>query len=105
MILSSYAVVGLIALLLGGGFLLASAIFHFPRRRIEASPSWKQYTFGFATYSLIFLAFDMEMIFMYPWAVVFAGLGLVAFLDMLIFIALLSASLAYAWRMGALEWE
>ncbi len=42
---------------------------------------------------------------MYPWAVVFAGLGLVAFLDMLIFIALLSASLAYAWRMGALEWE
>ena len=47
----------------------------------------------------------MEMIFMYPWAVVFAELGLIAFLDMLVFIALLAAGIAYAWGMGGLEWE
>ena len=42
---------------------------------------------------------------MYPWAVVFRGIGLEAFLDMLVFIAILLAGLAYAWRMGGLEWE
>lgn len=55
--------------------------------------------------TLLFLAFDMEMIFMYPWAVVFGELGVVAFLDMLVFIGLLSAAIAYAWGMGGLAWE
>ncbi len=60
---------------------------------------------AYAIYALIFLAFDMEMIFMYPWAVVFADIGVSAFLDMLVFIALLSAGIAYAWGMGGLRWE
>jgi NADH-quinone oxidoreductase subunit A len=47
----------------------------------------------------------MEMIFMYPWAVVFAGIGMKAFADMLVFICLLSAGIAYAWGLGGLEWE
>jgi NADH:ubiquinone oxidoreductase subunit 3 (subunit A) len=47
----------------------------------------------------------MEMISMYPWAVVFAGSGLDDFLDMFVFIAILSAGIAYAWGMGGLEWE
>ncbi len=55
--------------------------------------------------TMLFLAFDMEMIFMYPWAVVFADFGLTAFLDMLVFIALLAAGITYAWGMGGLEWE
>lgn len=42
---------------------------------------------------------------MYPWAVVFADIGVTAFLDMLVFIALLSAGIAYAWGMGGLRWE
>jgi NADH-quinone oxidoreductase subunit A len=42
---------------------------------------------------------------MYPWAVVFAEIGWSAFLDMLVFIVLLSAGIAYAWGMGGLEWE
>ena len=72
---------------------------------LSVPAAWKQYRFGFATYSLIFLAFDMEMIFMYPWAVVFAGIGVKAFGDMLVFICLLSAGIAYAWGLGGLEWE
>ncbi len=63
------------------------------------------YRFGYVIYALIFLSFDMEMIFMYPWAVVFAEEGLTAFLDMFVFIAILSAGIAYAWGMGGLEWE
>jgi NADH-quinone oxidoreductase subunit A len=104
-IFSSFSVVALVGLLVTGFALLAAAVWHPRTRHIEAPDSWKQYRFGFAVYALIFLAFDMEMIFMYPWAVVFAELGLKAFLDMLVFIGLLSAGIAYAWGMGALKWE
>ncbi len=108
MILSSYSAIGLAVLLLLGLSLLTYAL---SRRRpgalhrLSEPPAWAQYRFGFPTYALIFLAFDMEMIFMYPWAVVFADIGLEAFLDMLVFIAILSAGLIYSWKMGGLEWE
>ncbi|MGI8747479.1 MAG: NADH-quinone oxidoreductase subunit A [Deinococcus sp.] len=106
MILSSYSAVGLAVLLVLGLALLSLALFRRSPGKAPAHDSaWAQYRFGFPTYALIFLAFDMEMIFMYPWAVVFAGIGLEAFLDMLVFIAILSAGLIYSWRMGGLEWE
>ena len=105
MVLSAFSVVGLVTLLAAGIAVIAAAIRPGTSNMVTAPDAWKQYRFGFATVSLIFLAFDMEMIFMYPWAVVFARLGMVAFLDMLVFIALLSAGIAYAWRMGALSWE
>lgn len=105
MLLNLYATVALAALLALGLALLTAALWRPPARRVRLPDAWKQYRFGFPTYALIFLAFDMEMIFMYPWAVVFRGIGLEAFLDMLVFIAILLAGLAYAWRMGGLEWE
>ena len=105
MILSTYAVVGLVALIALGAALLLAALRRAEPRRLDLPDAWKNYRFGFVTYALIFLAFDMEMIFMYPWGVVFAEIGLTAFLDMLVFIALLSAGIAYAWGMGGLEWE
>lgn len=106
MILSSFAVVGLVGLLALGLGLLAAAVWR-PRapRVIGGETAWKGYRFGFAVYALIFLAFDMEMIFMYPWAVVFADVGLTAFLDMFVFIGLLGGGVLYAWGMGALRWE
>ncbi len=67
--------------------------------------AWSNYRFGYPVYALIFLSFDMEMIFMYPWGVVFAPIGMKAFLDMMVFIALLSAGIAYAWGMGGFRWE
>lgn len=105
MIVSDYALVGLVALIVVGAALLAAALWRPPARPLRLPPTWAQYRFGFVTYALIFLSFDMEMIFMYPWAVVFAAMGLEAFLDMLVFIAILSAGIAYAWGMGGLEWE
>jgi NADH-quinone oxidoreductase subunit A len=105
MILHTYAIVALAAIAALGFALLGAALWRPPVRQLLAPDSWKQYRFGYTTYALIFLAFDMEMIFMYPWAVVFAGIGLKAFLDMLVFIALLGGGIAYAWGMGGLQWE
>ncbi|MEW6168410.1 MAG: NADH-quinone oxidoreductase subunit A [Pseudomonadota bacterium] len=104
--LTHYSIAALAALLALGLALVALALAH---RRSAPAPqlreAWTSYRFGYATYALIFLAFDMEMIFMYPWAVVFAELGIKAFLDMLVFIGLLLAGIAYAWGCGALRWE
>lgn len=105
MIVSSYAIVGLVILLVAGVTLLVAGVWHPGARTLDVPPAWASYRFGFATYALIFVAFDMEMIFMYPWAVVFADIGFKAFADMLVFIAILSAGIAYAWGMGGLEWE
>lgn len=67
-------------------------------------PSWMQFRVNFFLYALVFLAFDVETIFLYPWAVRFQSLGLFAFVEMLIFIAILVLGLWYAWKEGALEW-
>lgn len=105
MTVNSYAVVGLLALVAAGLALLGAALWHPKAKRLQAPAAWAQFRFGYVVYALIFLSFDMEMIYMYPWAVVFAEKGLEAFLDMLVFIAILSAGIAYAWGMGGLEWE
>ncbi len=53
---------------------------------------------------LLFLAFDMEMVFMYPWAVVFADVGAKALMEMGLFLFVLGLGVLYAWREGALRW-
>ncbi len=54
--------------------------------------------------ALLFLAFDMEMVFMYPWAVVVADIGLMALIEMGMFLLILLLGVLYAWREGALRW-
>jgi len=54
--------------------------------------------------TLLFLAFDIEMLFMYPWAVIVAAVGTKAIAEMFIFLGLLMAGVVYAWREGALRW-
>ncbi|MGH3451072.1 MAG: NADH-quinone oxidoreductase subunit A [Haloechinothrix sp.] len=56
------------------------------------------------TITMIFLAFDMEMIFMYPWTLVVAKEGVTAVAEMFVFLAILMAGVTYAWREGALRW-
>ncbi|XRQ03864.1 NADH-quinone oxidoreductase subunit A [Actinomadura welshii] len=54
--------------------------------------------------SMVFLAFDMEMVFMYPWALVVASVGVKAVVEMFLFLALIMVGVLYAWREGALRW-
>ena len=56
-------------------------------------------------FAMLFVIFDIEVIFLYPWAVVFGKIGLVGLVEMLIFIALFLVAYVYAWRKGALEWD
>ncbi len=66
--------------------------------------AWSRYHIRYYAMALLFLAFDMEMVFMYPWAVVFVREGTVALVEMLMFIVILLLGILYAWREGALEW-
>ncbi|MDR1615586.1 MAG: NADH-quinone oxidoreductase subunit A [Syntrophomonadaceae bacterium] len=66
--------------------------------------TWVRMKVNYFLYALIFLAFDVEVLFLFPWAVKFQALGLFAFVEMLIFIAILVIGLWYAWKKGALEW-
>lgn len=56
-------------------------------------------------FAMLFVIFDIEVIFLYPWAVVFDKIGLIGLIEMMIFIALFLVAYVYAWRKGALEWD
>ncbi len=56
-------------------------------------------------FAMLFVIFDVEVIFLYPWAVVFNKIGLIGLVEMLIFIGLFLVAYVYAWRKGALEWD
>ena len=58
----------------------------------------------FYVIALIFLIFDVEIVFLFPWGVVFRNIGLLAFVEMLVFICILLVGLAYGWAKGDLEW-
>lgn len=66
--------------------------------------TWVQFKSNYFMYALIFVAFDVETIFLYPWAVQFKSLGLFAFIEMIIFMTILIIGFWYAWKEGALEW-
>jgi NAD(P)H-quinone oxidoreductase subunit 3 len=67
--------------------------------------AWIQFNIRYYMFALVFVIFDVETVFLYPWAVAFNQLGLLAFIEALIFIAILVIALVYAWRKGALEWS
>ncbi len=54
---------------------------------------------------MLFVIFDIEMIFFFPWAVLYRSLGLFGFVEMMVFMLFLGLGFAYAWRKGALEWK
>lgn len=66
--------------------------------------AWSRFHPRWYAVSLVFLAFDVEMIFMYPWALVVAEVGTKAVVEMFGFLGLLLAGVLYAWREGALRW-
>ena len=69
----------------------------------DTSP-WQQFNVGYYLFALLFLIFDVELIFMYPWAVVVKKVGITALVEILIFVFILFMGFLYAHKKGALKW-
>nr|YP_010118545.1 NADH-plastoquinone oxidoreductase subunit 3 [Pohlia cruda]QQY86641.1 NADH-plastoquinone oxidoreductase subunit 3 [Pohlia cruda] len=67
--------------------------------------AWIQFQIRYYMFALVFVIFDIETVFLYPWAMSFNELGLSAFIEALVFVFILILGLVYAWRKGALEWS
>ncbi len=67
--------------------------------------SWMQFRVGYYLFAILFLMFDVETVFLFPWAVVARDLGVMGVASVLFFLVILVLGLAYAWRKGALEWK
>ena len=65
---------------------------------------WSQFNFRFYMYAILFVIFDVEVVFLYPWAAKFLQLELFALIEMAVFVLVLLVGLAYAWRKKDLEW-
>ncbi len=65
---------------------------------------WGRYSVQYYVIAVLFLVFDVETVFLFPWAVRYRMLGLFGFIEMAVFIAILVVAYAYAWKKGALEW-
>lgn len=65
---------------------------------------WRPFPVRYYVFALLFLIFDVEAAFLYPWAVVYSELGIYGFVEMTIFVLILVVGLAYAWKKGALKW-
>ena len=68
-------------------------------------PSGKRYTVRFYMVGMLFILFDIEAAFLYPWATVLRDLGMRGFLEMAVFIGVLLVGFLYCWRRGALDWD
>jgi NADH-quinone oxidoreductase subunit A len=67
--------------------------------------SWMQFKVGYYLYAILYLMFDVETVFLFPWATVVRELGMAGLVSILFFLVILVLGLAYAWKKGALEWK
>ena len=67
--------------------------------------TWVQFNFRYYFYALMFVAVDVIVVFLYPWAVGLRGLGLFAFVTVLVFMAIIVVGVIYAWKKKVLEWK
>jgi len=110
----------LIAFGLGGlvaAVFVAAGMFLGPRRpspvketafecgNLPSGPAWGRFSVKFYLTAILFIVFDVEVVFMYPWAVLFRRLGVFGLVEMSVFVLVLTVGLVYVWRKGALEWD
>jgi NADH-quinone oxidoreductase subunit A len=67
--------------------------------------SWMQFRVGYYLFAILFLMFDVETVFLFPWAVIAKSLGVAGLTAVSFFLVILVLGLAYAWRKGVLEWK
>ncbi len=70
-----------------------------------AAPVRSQLHIRYYLFAILFLIFDVEAVFLFPWAVTFLSVGKAAFFEMVLFIGILGGGLAYAWKKGVLQWK
>jgi NADH-quinone oxidoreductase subunit A len=71
---------------------------------IPTGDAWIKFNIHFYVIALIFIIFEVEILVLFPWAVVFKELGMTAFIEMLVFVGILALGLAYLWKKGDLDW-
>ncbi len=111
-ILVSFAIAAIVpALFMGAGVLLRprrpSAVKAEPFEcgNPSSGPAWGRFSVKFYLTAILFIVFDVEVVFLYPWAVMFRPLGMFGLVEMAIFVFVLALGLVYVWRKGALEWS
>jgi NADH-quinone oxidoreductase subunit A len=72
---------------------------------ITRGETWMQFKAGYYLYAILYLMFDVETMFLFPWAVIVGKLGVAGLTGVLFFFGVLILGLAYAWKKGALEWD
>ncbi|MEP7028311.1 MAG: NADH-quinone oxidoreductase subunit A [Candidatus Eisenbacteria bacterium] len=109
-------ILAVLALVVSGVIMLLSTFAGRPfRSQTEVSPyecgvtplgnARERFSVKFYLIGVLFILFDIEIVFLYPWAVTFDQLGLLALVEMLLFMAILFVGYAYVWKKGALEWD
>ncbi len=71
---------------------------------LTEGPTWVQFNFRYYYFALLFVIFDVEAVFLYPWAVSFQQVAVAGFIEVVTFVVILLIGLLYAWRKNALEW-
>ncbi|RME17988.1 MAG: NADH-quinone oxidoreductase subunit A [Alphaproteobacteria bacterium] len=105
-----------VAVLIGAVFLIAAAVLAVRNPDPEKVSAYEcgfnafddarmKFDVRFYLVSILFIIFDLEIAFLFPWAVAFKDVGLVGFWSMMVFLAVLTIGFAYEWKKGALEWE
>ena len=109
-------IAAILGVLLVGGALMANRILA-PRQAernksltyecgmLPIGRSRTQVHFRYYLFAILFLIFDIEAVFLFPWAVTFVDIGKTAFYEMLVFIVILGFGLLYAWKKGVLQWR
>jgi NADH-quinone oxidoreductase subunit A len=109
------AIVGLLAVLVVGGMLAIGSLLRPKRPQPQkyltyesgvdpVGDGWSQSQVRYYIFALLFVMFDVEAVFIFPWAVRLESLGVFGIVEMLVFIAILALGLVYAWRKGVLRW-
>jgi len=99
------------------GFMVSASVLFGPRgtNAVKHQPfecgnpptgtAFHRFSVRFYMTAILFILFDVEVVFLYPWAVLFRDLGMFGLVEMLTFLLVLGVGLLYAWRKGALEWD
>ena len=105
---------GVVVLLAGGMIALSYLLGQHRPSRVKLSPyecgmapvgdARQRFSVKFYLVAMVFILFDVEIVFLYPWAVIFHELRMFGFLEMLLFLLLVGAGFAYLWKMGVLDW-